>query len=240
MSWVAVAVAGGTVLSAAISSKSASKAADTQSKASDAATKYQYDTYLQNRADTAPWRQVGEYAINRLIQPNLGSDFGILTRGPGEFKESPSYQFTLGEGMKGIQRAASATGRLGSGAYLKDATKYAEGLASTEYDNFLNRYYKSLDPWMSLAGMGQTSVGQLGQSSTSTANALSQIALQKGQAQAAGNLGAAYPWSQAIGYGTNQLSQYLTNRNMQNQVGLTNYWAGNEYTPQQMNTMTWL
>ena len=259
MSWIAVAVGGaavvGGVVSASQQSKAAKSAANAQVQAGETASDTQLamynQTYNQTRADQAPWLIGGENALATLngspiyneAGNTIGMTGGLLTRGPGEFKESPSYQFMLGEGQKGIQRAASATGRLGSGAYLRDATKYAEGLASTEYDNFLRRYYESLSPYFTMAGLGSNVAMSGGNQSQGTANALSGIYQNQGQAQAAGNLGAAYPWSSLANYGAGQMGQYAVNQSYNqggNQNSLPNYWQQAQYNPQQMNSMTWL
>lgn len=254
MSWVAVAIGGSALVGAYASSKASKSAANAQAQAADTASQAELEMFYQGREDTAPWRSAGTKALNALLggwstDPVTGEKFrygktGLLEKGPGKFKESPDYQFTLGEGLKGIQRAASATGRLGSGAYLKDATKYAEGLASTEYQNFLNRYYQSLNPWLSMAGMGQISANQASNSATAVGNSLGENALYAGQAQAAGALGSVYPYTQAMNYGANQLGQYFTNQSMMNQANnqnaLASYWNNANYTPSQMNTMSWL
>lgn len=106
---------------------------------------------------------------------------GLLESAPGyesvpEFTESPGYQFTLKEGLNAQQNALSAMGANRSGKHIKAATQYGQGLASTEYDNFLNRWYRDqaekrnafnnrLNPYLSVSGLGQTATtatGQLG------------------------------------------------------------------------------
>jgi len=170
---------------------------------------------------------------------------GLLDQGPGEFTESPGYQFTLGEGMKGIERMASATGRLGSGASMKAGARYAEGLASLEYDNFLRRYYESLNPYFSLAGMGQLSAGQSGQNALTAGGQIGQSYMAGGQAQAAGQLGGAYPYSQFANWGASNLMNYGVNQMQQPQQPqnyLTNsqWWGQTPYTAAGVNQMGWL
>ena len=68
MSWVAVAVVGGSVITAGVgaaSSRSASRAAQ---RGADAATAEQARQYDQTRADFAPYRQVGVGALGQLAQ----------------------------------------------------------------------------------------------------------------------------------------------------------------------------
>ena len=140
---------------------------------------------------------------------------GMIERGPGEFTESPGYQFTLDEGIKAQGNALSSMGRNRSGSHIKSATQYAEGLASTEYDNFLNRWYQSLTPYQSLAGVGQTSAGQTAALGANAANQMGQNTLYGGQAQAAGNINQANVLTGAIQGGANQLLYLNQMRNYQ-------------------------
>jgi len=192
----------------------AHESADAQKKAAKEAADVQWDMYMQSREDLAPWREAGARAVGTLE--------GMIGAGPGEFKESPSYQFALSEGLKGQQRAASATGRLGSGAYLKGATRYAEDLASTEYDNFLRRWYQSLTPWQSMAGLGQTAGAQTGANALATGRGMGASYLYGGEAKAGeymnyGNIGADF----MSGLSQNYLYDYY-----RNQAGNAGYSTG--------------
>ena len=170
-------------------SDAALKAANIQAQSADKALAVQQQMYNQSRADMAPWRQAGQNALTTLQQQ--------LKQGPGVFKASEGYNWTLGQGLQGAQRAASAGGANRSGAHIKAATEYAEGLASTEYDNFLNRWYKSLTPYQSLAGIGQNSAAIQGGNAMQAGSNLAGIYQQQGQAMGAGYLGA----GQAMGAG---------------------------------------
>lgn len=69
------------------------------------------------------------------------------------FQTSPGYTFRRDEGLKAIDRLASARGYLGSTRAAREAQRYGEGLASSEYDTYVNRL-------ANLAGAGQTGAGQ--------------------------------------------------------------------------------
>ena len=183
------------------------KSADAMEDAAKNAAEVQWRMYQQSREDLAPWREAGARALGTLE--------GMVTAGPGEFKESPSYQFALGEGLKGQQRAASATGRLGSGAYVKDATKYAENMASTEYDNFLRRWYQSLTPWQSMAGVGQTTGTQLGENALATGRGIGASDVYGGEAQAGAYANYANIGANFLGGALNNYLQYNALRNYQ-------------------------
>lgn len=93
------------------------------------------------------------------------------------FEATPGYQFRLDEGQKAVERAAAASGRMNSGATIKAATRYGQGVAAQEYDNYLNRL-------SALSGSGQVATGQQVSLGQSNANAISQLQLQRGDAQA--------------------------------------------------------
>lgn len=61
---------------------------------------------------------------------------------PKEFKfeEDPGYQFRKEQGTKEINNRLSAVGMYNSGALIKEADRFTQGLASQEYGNAFNRY----------------------------------------------------------------------------------------------------
>ena len=134
-----------------------------------------------------------------------GEGFG----GPGfeKYQQSPYYNFLLEEGTKARERGASAGGMLGSGAEQKALTKYGEDLASMDYDAWLNRWYQSLNPLFSLAGLGQQAAGG-SQNAMQVAGQAQQNAIYGyGQAGAAQNLG----YGQNILSGMNQFGSGVAN-----------------------------
>ena len=152
----------------------ADKAADIQQQSSAEALALEREMYQQGRADIAPWREAGGEAITDVN--------ALIKGGPGEFEESPGYQFTLDEGQRGIERAMSATGRLGSGAHLRAGTEFAEGMASTEYDNFLRRWRENeLNPRLAVAGMGQTAGQQTASMGADVGRSANRNALYQGE-----------------------------------------------------------
>jgi hypothetical protein len=166
--------------------------------------------YYQTREDLLPWLEAGSGAVGDLQSK--------IEAGPGEFTESPGYQFTLKEGLDAQQNALSAMGKNRSGAHIKAATQYAEGMASTEYDNFLRRWYQSLTPYQSLAGLGMTAGVQTGQSGTAAASGAGQSMLYGGQAEGAGYINQANALTGAITGGANQLLYQNSLRNLPQQT----------------------
>ena len=121
------------------------------------------------------------------------------------FFQSPGYQFRQDEGIRAIDRSASARGQLMSGGTLRELQRYGQGLASSEFGNYANRL-------ASLAGIGQTAnqqgfqagVSAGGQVGRSTAN-IGQSIMSGGQAQAEGIIGSSNAWQQGLSGAFNNL-----------------------------------
>ena len=176
---VSATVAAGSIIgSSVLGYKAAGDAADAQVEASRLANETQWKMYNQNRDDLAPWRDAGSNALTSLV--------GKVNAGPGDYTASPGYQFRLDEGNKNILAKASANGRYNSGATDKALVEYGQNFATNDYDNFLNRYYQSLTPLQSLAGVGQNAVNTTSSMGANTANSVSNNQLAAGEARASG------------------------------------------------------
>jgi hypothetical protein len=182
---------------------SSDKASDAQVESSQQATGTQQDMFYQNREDMAPWRKTGEAALDTL--------WSTVQAGPGEFTESPGYQFRVGEGEKAINRAAAARGMYDSGRTMKALTQYNQDFATQEYDNWLNRWYQSLTPYQSMAGVGQTTAAQTAEMGQQTASNIAQNQVYAGNARASGYMGTANAINQGVDSG---LSNWLMWRYM--------------------------
>jgi len=137
----------------------------------------------QVRTDLAPWRQAGAETVAGLQKD--------IAAGPGEYTQSPGYQARLEEGQNAITNRASMHGNVLSGATMKAAARFGQDYATQDYDNFLNRYYKSLQPKQQLAQIGQASAAQVGSQGQQTANMMGQAQQYSGEAAAGGTMGAA-------------------------------------------------
>jgi len=195
-----LAAAGG-VASGIMQSKAAKSAAQAGATAADEATQASLEMYYQGREDIAPWRVAGEKALGTLQNK--------LAAGPGEFvpADQPGYKFGYEEFVeKPTLRVASATGALGGGGTQKALTRYAQDYASTQYDNFLTRWYKSLTPFQSLAGIGQTTAAQGAQTGVQTGAQIGQNIMAEGQARATGYINQGNIWGNVLsGIGQNAL-----------------------------------
>jgi hypothetical protein len=192
----------------ALSAASGAYGANQAGKAADS----QLQAAREAQALQEPWRQGGMKGLNRLLEElGIGGDPNYANYGrsfrdfsAADFQKDPGYAFRPSEGEQGLSRAAAASGRLGSGRYLKDAMKFNSGLASQEYGNAFNRYQAErsarLNPLQSLSGVGQSAANTIGEYGTQGANA-----------QAAGRVGAANAITNGLGQG---YSMYQNNQLM--------------------------
>lgn len=148
---------------------SSNKAAGAQKDASKKAIEEQRRQFDLTRSDQMPWLQAGQGALSNLQKLNSG-DFSAFT-------QSPDYQFALDEGFKAMDRSAASRGRLYSGGYGQDLTKYGQGLATQNYGNYYNRL-------AGMAGVGQTTASNLGQLGQNMANSIGNQYNQIGAARA--------------------------------------------------------
>jgi hypothetical protein len=183
-------VAGAVVVSSAIGSSAAKSAANTQAAAARDAASLQNEQFQQTRQDQMPWLKAGEQALNKLIPLTDYQKFGM-----DQFQQDPGYAFRLSEGRKALAHQAGARGGLISGQTLKGMQDYAQGAASNEYQNAFNRYQlernAQLAPLQSLAGVGQTTAQQLGQTGAANAATVGNYLTGGAAAQAAGQVGQA-------------------------------------------------
>lgn len=187
----------------------AKKSSDVQAEAAQSANQLQWNMFQQSREDQAPWRESGQRAIGTLESK--------MTAGPGEFnpEEEPGYKFGYEEFVeKPTLRASAATGMSQSGQTLKSLSRYASDYASTKYDNFLDRYYKSLDPYMRLAGYGSNVAVSGGNQAIATGQGMAQNTLAGGQARASGYINQANVLgNQFTNFNRNALDMYAMNSN---------------------------
>jgi hypothetical protein len=185
---------GAQVLSGNKAAKATTKAAET----ADATNRYIFDT---QRADYAPYREVGASALGKLASMyGVGGTSGVSgqfvggegmapgSRMPpssvaspagnyGGFETSPGYQFRVDEAMKAIERSAAARGSLRSGATMDALQRRVQGVASSEYENYANRLAQ-------LAGIGQAGVAGSAAAGNNYANNSTATTMAAGNARA--------------------------------------------------------
>jgi hypothetical protein len=209
------AILGGTIGSAVLGSMAASDAADTQAAAADRAGELQQQQFERQVQLQAPFREAGMRALPELEAASRYTPFGME-----QFQQDPGYGFRLSEGQKALDRQAAARGGLISGAALKGAQRFGQEMGSQEYTNAFNRYQTErqarLNPLQSLAGMAQTSAGQIGQAGQAMATGVGEAGGQAAQARASGYMGGVNALTQGLGqyinYGQNQQRNALLSR----------------------------
>jgi hypothetical protein len=132
--------------------------------------------------------------------------------------QDPGYQFRLKEGMRALENSASARGNLLSGGTLKGIQRFGQDLASTEYQNAFNRYQAeragTLNPYQSLAGVGQSTANTLGTMGMNYANQAGEAYQGGANARASGYVGQA----NAIGGTIGNLSNMYYQNQLMNRV----------------------
>ena len=169
------AVLGGSLISAYASGDAADTAAEASGQASAASIGEQRRQYDLSRADYAPYLAAGTGAVNQLatdLRP--GGRFATTTPFDFQYDQNtdPGYGFRFSEGMEGLERSAAARGGLLSGAGIKGATEFGQGMGSQEYNNAFNRYVTGFNAntgernqlynrLAGVAGTGQNAVGSV-------------------------------------------------------------------------------
>jgi hypothetical protein len=185
-------------------SDAASQAASTQADAANRAADLQYKQWRESVDLQKPWLEAGQNALAKLTAASDYTPFGM-----SQFQADPGYAFRVSEGQKALDRQAAARGGLISGAALKAATRFGGDMASQEYTNAFNRYQTEraarLQPLQSLAGVGQTTANQIGQSGQTMASNVGEAYQGAANARASGYVGGANAMSGALGTGLNFL-----------------------------------
>ncbi|TXH43640.1 MAG: hypothetical protein E6Q97_33810 [Desulfurellales bacterium] len=172
---------GSSLLSAGAGIYASDQAADAGAAAADKSAAAQLKMYNQTREDLTPQRKVGETALYSLADlsgiPRVSPDGGLTPA--GGFNTTPGYQFRLGEGIKALDRSAAARGMVNSGAQMKAVQRYGEGLASDEWNNYVNNVAR-------LAGYGSNATNTQTSANQALASGLSNSAIAGGQARVSG------------------------------------------------------
>jgi hypothetical protein len=205
MSAVAAAVIGGvaTLGGGLIAAGGAKKAANVQAQSAREAQAANERALERQIGLQEPFRQAGLTAQDEIMKLlGIGGDasvegYGSLAKpfGQADFEQDPGYAFRQAEGMRALERSASARGNLLSGGTLRGIQRFGQDLASQEYGNAFNRYQiersARLNPLQSLMGSGQSATnvmtGNVGQSSQNEQGNIMGV----GQARASGYVGSA-------------------------------------------------
>jgi hypothetical protein len=149
----------------------------------------------EERAAFEQMSSAGGLSAGGLME--TGPKFKKFTR--ERFEVDPGYKFRLRQGLKALDRTASARGGLLSGGALKAAEGYGQELGSQEYGNAFNRFQteqtnkynrfqigqtNQYNRLAALAGVGQRTAQQLGQAGEQYGQNMGNIAIGAGENQA--------------------------------------------------------
>jgi hypothetical protein len=223
MTWGAVIVAGGALIGGVTASQGAKKAGKAAAGSADAATAEQQRQFDQLREDQAPYREIGTAAlgdINYLYGRGTPNGAPDMSR----FFTSPDYQFNLEQGQQAVDRSMLARGRGLSGAAVKEGTRFASGLASSEFGNYYNRL-------ASQAGIGQSSTNFTGQAGMNAAANIGGYQVNAGNARASAYMAGAEGVNNSIqgGIGNYLTMQYMKPPQAYGGFGAAGYQGNTPY-----------
>lgn len=193
--WGAAIVAGAAIYSSSQQKSAANKASKAQQGAASSAIQATQQNYDNTAANLNPYIDAGKGALGQMQTLNSG-DYS-------SFKASPDYQFTLDQGLQGLDRGAAARGSLYSGGHSADVLNYAGGLASQEY----GKYYSRI---AGLAENGQNAASNLGSVGTGNAAAIGNASTNAANAQANAAYNTANANSNTVGQLANLAGTYAT------------------------------
>lgn len=102
----------------------------------------EYDPYTEAYEPAA-----GSYADALGLSGEEGT-----ARSREAFETSPGYQFQLEQGQQALERSAARRGMLGSGNTSLDELEYSQGLASGEWNDYLDRLFQTSQAGREVAG----------------------------------------------------------------------------------------
>lgn len=223
-------MAAATTEAARIQAAAAKHAADQQYAAATEALAVHTAEWKKMQQNMGPYLEAGGKGLNQLSY-GLGlpgysgtGEAGYLQKAFDEkdfaanFTKSPGYEFRLSEGVKALDRSASASGNLLSGQQLKGVTRYGQDFASNEYQNAYNRSYSNyiqnqdtqFNHLAYLTNMGQNTAVQQGQAGANYASNYGETLLGATTAANAYNLNAANSQANLL----TQNAQYSGNAGM--------------------------
>jgi hypothetical protein len=246
----------GALASAGASIYGANKAADAQTQAANQANSTIKDQLAQNQSmyDTnasnlAPWmtRAQGAGDLTSFLTGASGTapagyngamgGQGALTTPfaptQAQLESTPGFQFIRDQGLKSTQNSYASKGLGSSGAAMKGAADYAEGLAGTTYQqqfqNYWNQNKSIYDMLTGQSQQGLQAAGALATNSTQFAGIGTQGAtsmgsniIGAGNAQAAGY----NAMGTAVGNAANSIGQYGLLSNYMSNGTVNAPWSG--------------
>jgi hypothetical protein len=187
MTWVAVAVVGGTLVGGYMQSQGAQNAAQIQANAAMQQQQNLLAAGQSASANYAPYIAPGTNALNEMsTNPYFQHTFNNQDLNA---YLAPGYGFRLNQGQLANEQMSNATGGLVSGNAQKAFQDYTQNFASNEYGNAFNQYqvqrqniYSNLQ---NIANMGLTATQGQTNAQLGTATNIANVGIANANAQAA-------------------------------------------------------
>lgn len=140
-----------------------------------------------------PYATTGTGALN-LINSSLANGTGFASSfNPSNYINTDAYNYNLQQGQNAVQNSAAARGTVLSGGTLKALQSNASGLAAntyqTAYQDYLQNSQQQYNQLTGLASLGLGATNAAANANLSTAQGVSNLYTQQGNAQAAGIIG---------------------------------------------------
>jgi hypothetical protein len=199
----------------------------------------------QGLGNFQPYLNAGGAATKTLADLTATPGKGLLENWTGQFKAptaaeaaaTPGYQFQLQQGENAMQNSAAGRGGLLSGRTLADLNNFAQGTASTNYQNtfnnaftqyqsayntFLNNQNNQYSRLMGISGQGLQAAGGAGNLIQGIGGDIASLYAQQGAAKAAGTIGAANSYGSILPGIASAIGGYtgLSSLNGNNSTGL--------------------
>lgn len=190
--------AGASILGGRSQANAARDAARAQTRATQDTIRAQERALERQMALREPFRETGVNALADYATASQYTPFGM-----DQFQADPGYQFRLSEGLKALERSASARGILQSGGTLKDITRFGQDAASQEYQNAFNRYLmerqQRLSPLEYRIGLGQAAASGQAANVGSSARDVGELTQALGNIRSAGIMGQSNAFTNTLG-----------------------------------------
>jgi len=132
-----------------------------------------------------PYINAGQGAMGTLQDQYgqmLNDPGGLNARLGAGYKQSPGYQFQLSQALMAGDNSAAAGGMAGSNMHQQNNMSVANGLASQDYNNYMNRmtglYGEGIKGEQGINDMGYNASNELGQSVGNMYNSEANLASQ--------------------------------------------------------------
>lgn len=228
---VAAAVIGGAVVGSVaggvITSQGAQNAADTTANAAtqnqqsvlaagQQASNLDLNALAPANAVLQPYVNLGQTGAMTVNNALTGANNGQMLQA---LQQMPGYQFQLQQGLEAAQNGFAAKGIGSSGAAMKGAADYANGLAASNYQNYFNNALTAAGLGANAASLQSQNIANL---NTAAGNALfggatnaASLGLAGANAVAAGQAASANAIGNGIANAGNSLSQYALLQGLQ-------------------------